>query len=211
MLRPELAALAEPVAVAVHGLRLGGFQPGQRVLVLGAGTIGLATVGVARALGAGEVLLTARHKHQAERGEALGATRILTEREASVEALASLGASSPADLVVETVGGEAKTLVAAGAAVAPGGTVSVLGLFMGSAEIDPFPLLLKEVNLQWSNCYSRSPAQADFQESVQLLQACAEDWSSLLTHSVPLDQIGDAFVLAGDKSSGAVKVTVVME
>src|SRR5207249_8787295 len=51
------AALSEPLGVAVHGVRLAGLEIGQRVLVLGAGTIGLMAVVAARAGGAGEILV----------------------------------------------------------------------------------------------------------------------------------------------------------
>lgn len=205
----RLAALAEPTAVAVHGLRLGGFQPGGRVLVLGAGTIGLAAVGVAKAWGAAEIVLTARHPHQAERGRALGATTVLSGADATAEALAAFGKEQPADMVVESVGGTADTLTGAVAALAPGGTIVVLGFFLEPVVLDPLTLFLKEGRLQWSNCYARAPGMADFDEAVRLLGGDGATWSSLLTHAVPLDEIGRAFALAGDKTSGAVKVTVV--
>ena len=50
-LAPRIAALAEPMAVCVHGLRRARLEAGQRVMVLGAGSIGLLTVAAARALG----------------------------------------------------------------------------------------------------------------------------------------------------------------
>ena len=207
----RLAALAEPVAVAIHGLRLGGFRPNQRVLVLGAGPIGLAVSAVARAWGAREVLLTARHAHQAEIGRRVGATHAFMEKEASVEALGELGRERSIDLVVETVGGNADTLQSACAAVAPGGTVAVLGVFLGPVAIDGFSSFLKETCFQWSNCYSRKPGLVDFEESVRLLGEHGASWSSLLTHAVPLDEIRRAFEIAGDKSSGAAKVTILPE
>ena len=58
------ASLGEPLAVAVHGVRISGLRIGQRVLVLGAGTIGLMAVVAARAGGAGEILVTARRPQQ---------------------------------------------------------------------------------------------------------------------------------------------------
>src|SRR6266581_9157085 len=58
------AALSEPLGVAVHGVRLSGLEIGQRVAVLGAGTIGLAAVVAARAGGAGEIVVSARRPHQ---------------------------------------------------------------------------------------------------------------------------------------------------
>jgi threonine dehydrogenase-like Zn-dependent dehydrogenase len=71
-----VGGLAEPAAVCVHGVRLGGVASGDRVLVLGAGTIGLLSVMAARAAGAAEVTITARHAHQAEMAGRIGATRV---------------------------------------------------------------------------------------------------------------------------------------
>jgi (R,R)-butanediol dehydrogenase / meso-butanediol dehydrogenase / diacetyl reductase len=204
----NLAALAEPIAVAVHGLRMGRFRKDSRVLVLGAGTIGLAVTAVARLWGAGEILLTARHPHQVKLGRALGASEVILDQDATVETMTSLGKQRPAELVVETVGGSANTLLAAGAALAQGGVVSVLGVFTAPALIDGFALFFKEATLQFSNCYSRAPGQVDFDEAIRLLKENANGWSSLLTHSVSLDDFEGAFALASDKSQGAVKITV---
>jgi len=88
----------------------------------------------ARRLGAAEVWITARHPHQVELARALGATRVLRESEAELAALDAIGREAPIDLVVETVGGSADTLRAASAAVRPGGTISVVGLFLGAAR-----------------------------------------------------------------------------
>ena len=66
------AALAEPLAVGVHGLNRAGVQAGQRVLVIGGGSIGLLAVAAARARGV-DVDLSARHPAQQQAGEALGA------------------------------------------------------------------------------------------------------------------------------------------
>jgi threonine dehydrogenase-like Zn-dependent dehydrogenase len=210
-LDPRIAALAEPVAVVLHGLRRARFAAGQRVLVLGAGTVGLLGVLAARSLGARDVWLAARHAHQAELGRAFGATRLLTEAEATPQALASQAKSAGADLVLETVGGTADTLRAAGAALAPGGTVGVLGVFLGSVNLDPYPLLLKEATLAWSNCYARSldgSARADFDDAVSLVEGQRELLARLVTHSVPLDEVERGFEIASDKKAGAVKVSV---
>jgi len=61
----ELAALVEPLAVVVHALHLVDFAYGERVVVLGSGTIGVMTALAARALGAAEVTITYRYEHQA--------------------------------------------------------------------------------------------------------------------------------------------------
>jgi threonine dehydrogenase-like Zn-dependent dehydrogenase len=205
----RLAALAEPMAVVVHGLARGGFAAGQRVLVLGAGSIGLLGVLAARALGAREVLVTARHAHQAKLAGELGATRVLAEAEADAAALDALGRRDDIDLVLETVGGSADTLRLAGAAVRPGGAISVVGVFYGSVTLDALPLLLKEVTVAWSYCYAHGEERADFADALRLLGDGRERLARLLTHSVPLDDAASAFALAADRRAGAIKVSVI--
>jgi 2-desacetyl-2-hydroxyethyl bacteriochlorophyllide A dehydrogenase len=207
-LDPRVAALTEPMAVVVHGLRRGGLCAGGRVLVLGAGSIGLLAALAARELGAGEVFVTARHPHQAELASALGAARVLREPEADESGLQSLARDLPIDLVVETVGGRADTLRLAAQAIRPGGNVCVLGLFLGPITLDPLLLLLKEASLIWSNCYARAPGEPDFARAARLVASHRGRLAPLLTHRVPLDEVGRAFALASDKSAGAVKISV---
>ena len=217
-LDPALAALTEPMAVVVHGLRRGRLAQGERVLVIGAGSVGLLAVVAARALGAGDVWLTARHPHQAQLGARLGANRVLSETEASVLELDSLGKQSPIDLVVETVGGSAETLNAASAAVRPGGTISVVGVFMGTLALQPMPLFLKECTLAWSNCYDHphegsdhegaDQKGADFDTAVELVSSHRDALGDLTTNGVSLDEIERAYAIASDKKAGVVKVSV---
>jgi threonine dehydrogenase-like Zn-dependent dehydrogenase len=208
-LGPERIALAEPLAVSIHGLRRGGFEKGSRVLILGAGCIGLMGLFGARAMGADEVWITARYPHQAELARRLGAARVLTEAEASRENLDELGRSHPIDMVLETVGGKADVLDDGVVAVRPGGTVAVLGFYLGALGVDPLPLLMKEVSLVWSYCYHHGEGSADFSDAVAFISR-EPDLAALLTSaSVPLDDVERAFQLASDKTQGIVKVSVI--
>lgn len=204
-LPPAVAALAEPAAVAVHGLTRLGPEPPERLLVLGAGSIGLLTLLAARAAGVPEVWITARHDHQAALARDLGAKRVLREAEAGAAALADL---EPFDAAVETVGGRAATLPDAAAAVRPGGVVSVVGFFMGAVSLDALPLMLKELTLAWSYCYHRGGARADFAAALELLDARRQDAARIATHAVPLAEAPRAYALAADKTAGVVKVSV---
>jgi len=211
-LDPGIAALAEPMAVVVHALVRGGLAPGQRVLVLGAGSIGLLTIAAARHMGAGETWIVARHPHQAALARALGATRVLGEAEANdLLALDAIGREAPIDLVVETVGGQADTLRAAGAAVRPGGVISVVGVFFAPPPFEPMPLMLKEVTLAWSYCYGSPTARGgrpDFADAVEILGRERDALAPLLTHRLPLDRVADAFAIASDRKAGAIKVSI---
>jgi 2-desacetyl-2-hydroxyethyl bacteriochlorophyllide A dehydrogenase len=201
------ASLSEPLGVAVHGVRISGLSIGQRVLVLGAGTIGLMAVVAARAGGAGEILVTARRPQQQAAARALGADRVFSD--ADEGALFEATSESPVDLVIESVGGTSSTLDTAVAACRPGGTVCLLGVYTTSI---PFPALFtvaKELTIKGSFVYNRVGSRADFDVVVDLLKRQGNRLAStMLTHSFPLERIADAFETAGDKTSGSIKVTI---
>lgn len=205
----SLAALAEPMAVVVHALGRGGLRGGQRVLVLGAGSVGLLALVAARHLGAGEVWISARHPHQAARAKQLGAARVLGEAETAPLALDAIGREAPIDLVVETVGGQADTLRAAAAAARPGGVVSVVGLFLGAPALDPTALLLKELTLAWSYCYGAAPgARADFAAALDVIDGARDALAPLVTQRFALGDVARAFAAADDRRGGAVKIQI---
>jgi len=203
-----LAALTEPLAVCVHAVRRAAIEPGQRVLILGAGAIGLLSVAAARAAGATEVWITARYLHQAALAQRLGATRVFAADADGDAERAALTAERPIDAVLETVGGAADTIADGVRAVRAGGTVVVLGVFSGAPTLPATTLLIKEVRLVGSMMYDRAGPQADFAAAIELLAAQADALSPLVTHRLGLDDVAQAFAAAADKGAGAVKVSV---
>ena len=202
-----VGALAEPLAVSVHAVRLGNVRLGDRVLVLGAGTIGLLSVAAARAAGAAEVWITARHAHQRAAAEYIGATRLFSSSDAGGE-LSGAAAEQRPDVVIETVGGNADTLNEAIHLVRPGGSVVVLGVFTAAPSLSALSLVVKEVRLIGSLTYGRAGARADFDVALQLLAAQPERFRALITHRFPLRDITRGFETAADKRSGSIKVSI---
>lgn len=200
--------LAEPAAVAVHGVRLGHIALGDRVLVLGAGTIGLFCVLAARAAGATQVAITARYPHQAEMARRLGATHVFGSGPEGDRERDDFTAAGPPDVVLETVGGTGETLNEAIQSVRPGGTVVVLGVFFSQPPCDALFLMLKEVRVVGSITYGRAGPRADFTIALQLLASNAAVVNDLVTHRFGLERIGEAFDAAADKRRGAIKVAV---
>jgi 2-desacetyl-2-hydroxyethyl bacteriochlorophyllide A dehydrogenase len=201
------AALSEPLGVAVHGVRLSGLEIGQRVAVLGAGTIGLMAVVAARAGGASEIVVTARRPQQKAAALALGADRVVDPDDTA--ALLGDAIESPIDLVIETVGGAADTLDTAVAASRPGGTICVLGAFTKSPPFPALFVLAKELRIIGSFVYSRAGARADYDIVLDILRRQGKRiGETLITHRYPLAAIGDAFRTAADKTSGSIKVTL---
>jgi L-iditol 2-dehydrogenase len=201
---PEAGSLVEPLAVCVRGTRLAEVGLGMRVLILGAGSIGLLCIVTARAAGAAEVHVTARHDGQRAMARALGADGVYGSAE---EAARELGERA-IDAVIETVGGKATTLAEAVRLVRPGGTIAMLGVFDGDTSLPGLDFSLKEVRLVGSNCYGRAGATSDFAVAVGLLRAHLPDLQALVTHRFPLERINEAFATAADKSTGSIKVTL---
>jgi (R,R)-butanediol dehydrogenase/meso-butanediol dehydrogenase/diacetyl reductase len=73
----ETGALVEPLAVALHAVRQGNVRSGDTVGILGDGTIGLCTLLAARAAGASEVYVVAKHKGRGETALAMGANAVI--------------------------------------------------------------------------------------------------------------------------------------
>ena len=206
-LAPEVLTLAEPLACAVHALRASWTGStagiaGRHVAVIGAGVAGLLVVAAARDLGAGTVTAVARHPQQAAAANALGADCVLAGPDRG--AVRSLHA----DLVVEAVGGRADTLAVALSAVARGGEVVVLGLFDRPQTFDARTAVLREIRMFFPVTYGTQGGVTDFQLALDLLVREQDRLAGLVTHRLPLDRVDEAFALAADKSSGALRVVV---
>jgi threonine dehydrogenase-like Zn-dependent dehydrogenase len=172
------------------------------VLVLGAGTIGLCAALVARDRAA-EVAIACRHPHQRAAAEQLGVT-VLAEDEA-----VAWGKEHRPEVVVESVGGTAETLTDAIRVIGRGGRIALLGTFSEPKAVDLQRLMMKEVALLGSFCYGSSQGEPEFATAARLTGRWATELGALTTHQVPLDDVGTAFGIADDKSTGAIKVTVV--
>lgn len=200
----QAAALAEPVAVCVRGMRIGNIDPGDRVIILGAGSIGLLSILTARAAGASEVLITARYPHQQELARSLGADGVFD----SAESLMAEVGEQHGDVVIETVGGSADTLTEAVQVARTGGRVVMLGVFDSDPKIPGFQFFQKELTLAASNCYGREANVGDFALATTLVEQNAGAIEPLVTHTFSLDQVADAFATADDKSTRSIKVQI---
>ena len=208
----EVGSLVEPLAVAIHGLRLGGASVGERVLVLGAGTIGLMAVVAAREMGAASVAVCGRHEHQRKAALALGADAAVEDSQEALTALSSDGGGSawesPFDLVVEAVGGHADTISQAVNMARFGGRIVVVGLFTQPTTLNAMSVMLKEMRLVGAMTYGRAGTRSDFALALEIAGRRAPALRSLVTHRFPLERTGEAFETANDKKTGSLKVSV---
>lgn len=200
----HIAALTEPMAVCVRGVRLARLGLGERVAILGAGSIGLLTILAARAAGAAEVSITARHPHQQALAHALGADAVFAS---GAELLDAVG-TQHVDVVIETVGGHADTLGESMRIVRNGGRIVMLGVFDRPPALPAFEFFQKELTLAASNCYGRECHQSDFSIAVSLVAHHRDRLEPLVTHRFKLDEVARAFATAADKTTHSIKVQV---
>lgn len=200
-----VAALSEPCAISLHGMKRAQMARGQRVLVLGSGTIGLFAALVAHDAGAGYLGVTARYPQQAEAARSLGADVVYDPGDVGP---GSEAARESWDLVVETVGGSAPTLQQGIDLANRGGKVLLLGIHQGPQPITTTGIWLKELDIVGAWGYDDGSSHPDYDDTLALLDKYHDVVAPLVTHTFPLDEASDAFAASVDKTSGAIKVTV---
>ena len=91
------------------------------------------------------------------------------------------------------------------------GTVVLVAGYFEDLEVNLSRIVWSEAIITGSNCYGFSHMQTDFQAAIDLIIARRIPFTKLVTHRYPLEDIKEAFRIAADKSSGAVKVHVVQD
>ncbi|WP_068076302.1 alcohol dehydrogenase catalytic domain-containing protein [Novosphingobium lentum] len=173
-------AIIEPLAVALHGVNMSGMRPGDRVLVLGAGPIGLAVAFWARRRGAGRVVLQDVTSWQRDRALAMGANAFIDDPADPVDG-AERALGGKADIVFECVG--IPGLIAqAVQQVRNRGTILLLGLCTRPDTIDSFAMLSKEVRLVTSAFFTRQ----EYEAALDALDRGAAEPRLLITDTIGL-------------------------
>jgi 2-desacetyl-2-hydroxyethyl bacteriochlorophyllide A dehydrogenase len=205
----DQAALMEPLAVAVHALRQGDVRPGSSVCVLGAGTIGLLVLQAARAQGASQVLITARHAHQAEAASAFGADGVIDAHHDVAAEVARLTDGEGVDCVIETVGGHAPTPALAVDIARTRGSVVIVGAFASPQPINFRQLVLKELHIVGSHTYDYGPhMRRDFEVALGMVASGRVQLDRFTRHRFPLERIQEACLVALTKNDGLLKALV---
>lgn len=185
------AVLVEPLATAVHAVRLAGNLHGKNVVVLGAGTIGLFTLVAARDAGAASVVSTDVAEMKRRLAERLGASKTLSADSEDVAAEVRQLFGGGADVVFDCVSSGASIDQAIRAAD-KGGTVMVVGVPSGPVKV-PLELVQdQEINV----CGVLMYISEDFQTALDLLASggvCPDD---IVSAAFSLEAAVDAFEAA---------------
>ena len=182
------ACLVEPLAVAVHGVTRSRARQGERVLVIGAGPIGLAAGAVLRSRNIAYDII-ARYDHQKSVAEKIRA---------------GLVPDGHYDLVIDAVGSSA-SLQEAVQFVRPVGRIALLGVFWEAVELTA-EFCGKEPELISSTGYRCGGSDSSFREAGEILHQYPDLATALVTHRFPLDGVAEAFATAANRALGSIKV-----
>jgi len=196
------ATLAEPLAVALHSLRLASIRPGDTVAVIGAGPIGLLTIAALRAAGAGRIWAVEPLAHRRELARGMGADAVIAPGEAAKEILSVTGQRG-VDCAIDCAAGEHTT----GQAIQltrNAGRVALTGIHSTPfVSMDGSAMRRKELTI-----FNVRRSNHETKEALDLLQAHAEWFAPLLTHAREIERIDEAFAIASQYRDGVGKMVV---
>jgi threonine dehydrogenase-like Zn-dependent dehydrogenase len=222
----DTAVLTEPFSIAVHGVMSAASMTDGPVLVIGSGTIALATVWALRATGYRGLLVSqTKRTHEAELAGRLGASEVVRPGEEATEAMIRTGATAHKPiiggkvfsgggypLIFDCVGSSASLRQSLSFAAARGRIV-VLGCASELPNLDLSFLWARELTVRGSVAYAvekwQGRSKHTFEITHELMRASEAPLSELVTHTYPLAEFRAALEAAADhQGSGAIKVVL---
>ncbi|MGZ4675301.1 MAG: zinc-binding dehydrogenase [Acidimicrobiia bacterium] len=198
-LDPRIAALTEPVAVAVHAVNKSAMQPGEGALVLGAGPIGLALIAVLKGRGVAPIVASDFSPRRRELAIAMGATSVVDPAvEPAIDGWIRAADAGAVPVVFEAIGvpGIIDDLCRA----VPSGTrITVVGVCMETDSFLPLVAVAKELQFQFVIYYD----PAEFGDTLRALAEGEIDPSPLLTGVVGIEGAPGAFAVLGHPDAHA--------
>jgi 2-desacetyl-2-hydroxyethyl bacteriochlorophyllide A dehydrogenase len=193
--------LTDNLATGWAGAKRGEVTPGDTVLVIGLGAVGLCAVRSAFALGAERVLVADPVEGRRARAASWGATVL---EGPTVEAVLEATGGRGVPTVIDAVAKDA-TLDDAFGSVRAGGTVSVIGVH----DLNPYPLqvlmgLFRSITLRMTT----APIHATWPDLVPLIQEGTLDTTGIFTHHFALEDAAAAYAAVAARTADCVKVTL---
>lgn len=188
------AALVEPFAVGLHGVHSAEIGPGDEVLIVGAGGVGLTTLVWALHKGAARATVVDPDSQRRESARSMGATDVFES--------VSEAEQGAYDAVVECVG-RPELVQACQPTLRPRGRLIVSGACAEPTTIEPITALLKEITVRYSVAYSTD----EFREVVTAFSEGGIDPAPTVGPTFALDNIAEAFdAVRGAQAQGRVSV-----
>lgn len=198
------AALVECLATPVHAARIAGDLTGARVVVLGAGTIGVLCVVAALRAGAGSVVVTDMEQSKIDRAVRVGAAGGVIASAESLEDAVRAALGGPADVVFDCVASQ-RSLAQAVGVLRRAGTLLVVGVPPRPAVVDLPVVQDWELRVQGCAAYT----ERDLVAAVRIAADGGIPTAEIVSAVYPLTDVVAAFQQAAADSSGKVLVSPV--
>ena len=180
-------ALIEPLAVAVHDVRLADVQAGDQVVVLGGGPIGMLVALVARQRGA-DVIVSEINPYRVALARRLGMEAVNPNEQDLVELVMRRTKSAGADIVFEVSGSQAGAAIMT-ELLRTRGLAVIVAIFARKPEIDLFRFFWRELRLQGVRVYESQ----DFSAAIELAASAELPLDELITDIRPLSALQSGF------------------
>lgn len=187
--KPEIAAMIEPLAVAVHDVRLSGLRRGDNAFVISAGPIGLLIAIVAKMCGANNVVLSEMNEYRIDFAKALGFTALNPAQEGFEKKLKEESGGHGFDVVFEASGSKAGTELMTKVA-AQRGMIVVVGVPKDPYPVDTGAFLAQELRMTGVRIHP----QYDFDKAVEIVNkgTINDKLEKMVTHIFDLQDIEEA-------------------
>lgn len=185
----DIAAMAEPLACAIHGIDRASIKPGQNVLVVGGGAIGMLMVQLAKLSGAAKVLLSEPVEVRQQLGLEVGADAVINPLKEDIgEVIKAVCGTDGVDVVIECVGNP-RAVAQAIAAAGSGATVLLFSVPVVGSTV-PLPLMdvyKKELHIVGSIINPDT-----HQRAVDLINSGRLEIKKLITHVFDIEHLEQA-------------------
>jgi threonine dehydrogenase-like Zn-dependent dehydrogenase len=201
--RPAVAALAEPLSIAVRTAGRARIEPGEHVAILGAGPIGQAIALLAAERG-GKVLMVDRIQSRLALGSGLGAEVLPWTSQEEVTALVREWSGGEGPEVVIDATGVPDAIRAGMEAAVSAGRVVLVGISHHDVSLRAFAFVEKELDVLGVSCCQGE----EFGEAVAFVERHGDRLERLVTQEFPLERAPEALRWAMDHPADAMKVVI---
>lgn len=206
-LKAELAALVEPLAVGVGAVKRAENYKGANIVVVGAGTIGNLTAQAAKALGAGQVMITDISEDKLETARRCGLNLAVNTKDISLKdtVIEHFGVQK-ADIIIDCAASRS-SFESILAAARPSSKIIVTGNYKQEMQLELPVLQRQEISLIGHMMYVKE----DFSDAIAFLSEGKIQTDDIISRVFPITRIRDAFQYIDDNTATVMKVIVKME